>query len=163
MACKHVYFANGCSGSQRLSGKPLNVPLARTLDISNLNSEGTEIESRHGVEGHIKDDQRPLEEGVSRVSWFTVLVGQISMALNHCLTSSDTMHLVLNEEVDQWHKSAEKGRCQVFAIFDGLRIGGAECDTASRPRKRRNNVGNHENIMPIVIVCRCNVCPAATG
>ena len=50
------------------------------------------------------------------------------------------MNLVLNEEVNQWHKGTEESRGQVLSVFNGLRIGGAECDTASRPRKRRNNV-----------------------
>ena len=50
------------------------------------------------------------------------------------------MNLVLNEEVNQWHKGTEESRGQVLSVFNGLRIGGAKCDTASRPWKRRNNV-----------------------
>ena len=57
----------GCSESQRLSGKPLDVPLASTLDISNLDLEGTEIERCHSVEGYIEDNQGPLEESVGGV------------------------------------------------------------------------------------------------
>lgn len=68
MALKHVYWVKGCSESQRLSGKPLNVPLARTLSVSNFDVESTEVEGSYGVEGYIKDDQGPLEEGVCSVS-----------------------------------------------------------------------------------------------
>lgn len=50
------------------------------------------------------------------------------------------MDLVLNKEVDQWHKGTEECRGQVFSVFNGLRVGGAERNTAGGPRKRRDNV-----------------------
>lgn len=81
MAFKHVYWANGCFESQRLSGKPMNVPLARTLDISNLNIEGAEIEGRNSVKCYIEDNQGPLEEGVSGVSWWL----QSASRINRCV------------------------------------------------------------------------------
>jgi hypothetical protein len=46
----------------------MNVPLARTLDVSNFDIEGTEIEGSYSVEGYIEDNQGPLEEGVCSVS-----------------------------------------------------------------------------------------------
>ena len=42
------------------------------------------------------------------------------------LTSRDLVHLVLDEEVDQWHESAKEGACQDLAVLDSFGIGWAE-------------------------------------
>lgn len=57
MTLKRVYWVKGCSGSQRLSGKPMNVPLSRTPDVPNFDIKSTEIEGSYGVEGYIEDNQ----------------------------------------------------------------------------------------------------------
>jgi hypothetical protein len=52
-----------------LSWKPLNVPLANPLDVSDHNLKCAEIECRYSVKGHIEYDQGPLKEGVGGVSY----------------------------------------------------------------------------------------------
>jgi hypothetical protein len=56
----------------------MNVPLARTVNISNLNIEGTEIEGRNSVKCYIEDNQGPLEEGVRRISWLLQSASRIN-------------------------------------------------------------------------------------
>lgn len=56
----------------------MNVPLTRTVDISNLNIEGTEIKGRNSVKCYIEDNQGPLEEGVSGVSWLLQSASRIN-------------------------------------------------------------------------------------
>ena len=74
MTSKRVYWTKGCSDSQRLSGKPSDVPLARTLNISNLNIKGTEIEGSYSVECYVENNQGPLEKGVGSVGWLAWFV-----------------------------------------------------------------------------------------
>lgn len=50
-----------------LSGKPLHVPLGGTLDVPDGDFKALEVESGNGVEGHVEEDERPLEEGVDGV------------------------------------------------------------------------------------------------
>lgn len=77
-------------------------------------------------------------------------------------TSSNTVDLVLNEKVNERHKGSEKGTGKELAVLDSRRVVGAERNAASGPGESSDNVGNHENIMPIVVVGRGNVGPATT-
>lgn len=78
-------------------------------------------------------------------------------------TSRDTVNLVLNEEVNERHQSSEEGTGKVLAILDCRGVVGAESDAAGGPGQGGDNVGNHENIVPVVIIGRGNVGPTAAG
>jgi len=79
------------------------------------------------------------------------------------LTSRYPVDLVLNEEVDQWHQSAKEGARDVFPVFDGLGVGRAQRNTTGCPRNGEDDVGNHQNIVPVMVVGRSDVCPSSTG
>lgn len=70
---------------------------------------------------------------------------------------------MLDKEVDQWHERAEEARSQVFPIFNRGRVRRAERDAARRPGQGSNNVRDHQNIVPVVIVGRGDVSPSAAG
>ena len=73
------------------------------------------------------------------------------------------MNLVLNEEIDQWHYRAKKQSCKYFSIFHSSRVVPAEGEAPQSPRDCGNKIRYHENIVPIVIVCRCDICPTPTA
>lgn len=72
------------------------------------------------------------------------------------------MNLVLDEEVDQGHQGTKETASKEFAVSNGFRIVPAESKTSQRPREGGHEIGNHENIMPIVVVGRCHICPSTT-
>ncbi len=68
---------------------------------------------------------------------------------------------MLDEEVDQGHEGAEETGGQVLPVLDGLRVGRAESDAAGGPGDGEYEVRDHEDVVPVVVVGRCDVCPAA--
>lgn len=79
------------------------------------------------------------------------------------LTSSNAVDLVLDKEVNQWHERAEEAGSQVFPIFDRFRVRRAEGDAARRPGQSSNDVRDHQNIVPVVVVGRGDVGPSTAG
>ena len=73
------------------------------------------------------------------------------------------MDLVLDEEIDQRHQSSKEKARQPLAPLDCGGIRRAQSNAAGRPWQGANNVGYHENVVPIVIVRRCDVRPATAG
>lgn len=73
------------------------------------------------------------------------------------------MDLVLNEVVNQRHQGTEKEACQDLSVLDCTAVVGTQCQTAKRPRQGRNQIRNHEDIMPVMVVGRCDVCPPSAG
>ena len=71
------------------------------------------------------------------------------------------MDLVLDEEVDQGHEGAEEPPRQVFPVLDGLGVGRAEGDASDGPRDGEDEVRDHEDVVPVMVVGRGDVCPAA--
>jgi hypothetical protein len=69
------------------------------------------------------------------------------------------VHLVLNEIIDQGHEGAEEQASQDLPVLDGSGIRRTERQAAQCPGQSCNQVGNHEDIMPIMIICGSNVCP----
>ena len=70
------------------------------------------------------------------------------------------MYLVLDKEVHERNECCEESSTQVFPQLDSSRVRRAQCKTAQRPRQSRDQVADHENIVPIVIIRACNVCPS---
>ena len=77
-------------------------------------------------------------------------------------TSSNMVHLVLDEEVNEWQYGGVKCARKVFAILDGGWVSRAESDDAKRPRNGREQIRDHENVMPVMVIGRRDVSPATT-
>ena len=50
------------------SWEPLDVPLARALDILDCQLERIKVQSRHRIKGNIEENKGPFEKGVDGVS-----------------------------------------------------------------------------------------------
>lgn len=83
-------------------------------------------------------------------------------AILSLLTASNTMNLVLDEEVNQRHQSSEKQPSQNLPVLDGTLILRAESKAPNGPREREDQVRNHENVVPVVVVGAGDVDPATT-
>ena len=70
------------------------------------------------------------------------------------------MHLVLNEEVDQRYEGAKERSSQVFPVLDRFRIGWAQSQASQRPRQCRDEVADHENVVPVVVIRARDVRPS---
>lgn len=69
------------------------------------------------------------------------------------------MYLVLDEKVHQRHERPEKGRGQVLPVCDRLRVRRAQRQTTQRPRQGSNQIADHEDIVPIVIIRARDISP----
>lgn len=72
------------------------------------------------------------------------------------------MHLVLDKVVDQGNQGSEKETGENLAVFDGAAVRGAESETAQCPWKSSNQIRNHEDIVPVMVIGRCHISPATT-
>ena len=88
-------------------GKPIDIPSACPLDVSNHQLKPFKIECRDSVKPHVQEDQRPFEESVCGVC-FSTLVVKLSHDTQELLTSGDFMDLMLNEKVDKRDQCSEK-------------------------------------------------------
>lgn len=73
------------------------------------------------------------------------------------------MNLVLDEEVDEGHERAKERARNDLPVLDGLGVRWAQGNAAQGPRKRCDDVGDHENVVPIMVVGRGDVCEAAAS
>lgn len=73
------------------------------------------------------------------------------------------MHLVLNKVVDQGNQCSEKETGENLAVFDSAAVCGAKSETAQCPWKSSNQIRNHEDIMPVMVIRRCHISPSTTG
>lgn len=78
-------------------------------------------------------------------------------------TSSDVVNLVLDEPVDQRNQGTEEGTCKELSISDSRWVGGAQRKAADCPWERCHKVRDHEDVMPVMIIRRCHICPSTTG
>lgn len=75
-------------------------------------------------------------------------------------TSGNPMNLVLNKEVDQGYQGTKESTSDILSVPDGLWVRRAESNTAQCPGESAHNVRDHKNVVPIMIVGRCDVRPA---
>ena len=71
------------------------------------------------------------------------------------------MDLVLNEKVYQGHQRKKEAAREYFPVSYGFRIVGAQDKTADSPGECGHKVRYHKDVVPIVIICRGNICPTA--
>lgn len=73
------------------------------------------------------------------------------------------MDLMLNEIVDQRNQCSEEQTGHNLAVLDSTAVVGAERKTAESPWQSSDQVRDHEDIMPVMVVGRCNVSPTSTS
>lgn len=73
------------------------------------------------------------------------------------------MHLVLNEIVDQWHKSTKEQTGHDLAVLQGTTVVRTESNATQGPRQRRHQVRDHEDVVPVMVIGRSHISPATTG
>lgn len=79
-----------------------------------------------------------------------------------CHTSRHTMHFVLNEEVEHRNQSRKESRTQPFPILDSIRIRRAQQNATNGPGNCRDQIADHEDIVPVMVIRARNVCPSTT-
>lgn len=80
------------------------------------------------------------------------------------LTSRNTVNLVLDKVINERYQGPEEQPGKDFAVLDGFFVGlRGEQETANRPRQSEDQVSNHENVMPVMVVRRSNVNPSTAG
>lgn len=147
----------------------MHVPLTRPFGILDHHLEGAEVQRSHGIEGHIKENQGPLEERICRVCCKVsekagrAKKGSTCHGMGAVLTAGNPVDLVLDEEVDEGNDGAVETAGDILPIFDGLGVRRAQSKAGECPGNRRDKVGDHENVVPVVIVSRGHVRPTAAG
>jgi hypothetical protein len=71
--------------------------------------------------------------------------------------------LVLNEIVNQRNQCSKEQARHNLAVLDSTAVVGAERKAAKSPWQSSNQIRDHEDIMPVMVVGRCNVGPTSTS
>jgi len=78
-------------------------------------------------------------------------------------TSGNTVYFVLNEEIYQWHKSSKETAGKSLAVLECSGVLRAQSNATHCPWQCCNEVRDHEDIMPVVIIGGGYVCPSSAG
>lgn len=73
------------------------------------------------------------------------------------------MNLVLYVKVDQGEDAPIECARDVFPILDGGRVGRAQDDTSKSPRDGGQQIRDHEDVMPVVVIGGGDVGPAGAS
>lgn len=73
------------------------------------------------------------------------------------------MHLVLNKVVYQWHQSTEEKAGHDLAVLDGPAVVRAQRKTAKSPWQSSHEIRDHENVVPVMVIGRGDICPSTAG
>lgn len=73
------------------------------------------------------------------------------------------MHLVLNEVVNQWHQGTEEEAGNDLAVLDGPAVVRAQRKTAQSPWQGSHQIGDHEDVVPVMVIGGSDICPSTTG
>lgn len=79
------------------------------------------------------------------------------------LTTRDFVYFVLDKVIDQRHQSTEEKTGHDLPVLHSAAVVRAESQATQRPRQSSNQIRDHENVVPVMVIRRCNVCPTATG
>src|SRR5215469_6613940 len=85
------------------------------------------------------------------------------MVLNERHASCNMMNFVLDKEVEQRHDCCKESASEYFAILDRFWIRRAEFDTADGPGHSSQEIRDHEDIMPIVIIRGSDIRPTTAS
>ena len=97
----HVLLYCRWSTKVKLSWKPVHIPLACSLHISDNHFEGVKIESCYRIKRYVKQYQSPFKESINRVSWYTVSTWWE-------LANGETYLLRLCEPCVEWRSRSEE-------------------------------------------------------
>ena len=70
------------------------------------------------------------------------------------------VHFVLNEEVNEWQYGGIKCTRKVLAVLDGGRVARAQSNDTKCPGDGGEQIRDHENVMPIMVIGGCDVGPS---
>lgn len=70
---------------------------------------------------------------------------------------------MLNKEVDQGNQGAKEATGNPLPVLDRLCVRRAKRNASGGPRDRKDNVRDHEDIVPVMVVGRGDVGPAAAS
>ncbi len=73
------------------------------------------------------------------------------------------MHLVLDEVVNQRDKGAEEETSENLSVLNSPTVVWAQGQATNSPWKSRNQVRDHKDVVPIVVIRRRNICPTTAG
>lgn len=73
------------------------------------------------------------------------------------------MDLVLNEEVNQRDECCEERPSKELPVLDSCGVARAQSKAAKSPRQSGHQVGDHKDVVPVVVIGRGNVCPSSAG
>lgn len=80
------------------------------------------------------------------------------------LTARRSVDLVLDKEIKRGEKSSKERRAQKLSVsHSGWVRFGAQGNTSNGPGYGGDKVGNHENVVPIMVVGGCHIGPATAG
>jgi len=71
--------------------------------------------------------------------------------------------LVLDEEVYERNQRSEEAASEIFPVLDRGCVGRAQRKAAGSPRDGEHKIGDHQNIVPIVVVSRRDIGPSSAG
>ena len=70
---------------------------------------------------------------------------------------------MLDEEVHQWYKGRKESSTKDLPPVYSLWVWWTESETTDRPRESRDQVRDHEDVVPVMIVGRGDIGPASAG
>ena len=73
------------------------------------------------------------------------------------------MDLVLNEEVNQWHKGREETAGKNLTVLERSSILRTEGNAADCPWQSCDEVGDHKDVVPVMVIGRGDICPSSAG
>jgi hypothetical protein len=73
------------------------------------------------------------------------------------------VNLVLDEEVHKRDECRKESSAQVFSQLDGSRVWRAQCKASQCPGQGRDQVADHEDVVPVVIIRARNICPSSAS
>ena len=79
------------------------------------------------------------------------------------LTSSNPVDLVLYKEVYERCQVAKEASCKKFSVTQGPGIVRVQSNATERPRNRGYQIGYHENVVPVMVVCRRHIRPPSAS
>jgi hypothetical protein len=79
------------------------------------------------------------------------------------LTSCSVLDLVLEEPISQRDDIEKETSTEKLSILESFPVWRAQGEAAQCPGNGGHQVRNHENVMPEMVIGRCDVCPSSTS
>lgn len=73
------------------------------------------------------------------------------------------MHLVLDKVVDQRDEGAKEETSKNLSVLNSPTVVWAQGQATDSPRQSRDQVRDHKDIVPVMVIRRRNICPSTAG